>query len=87
MSTLVPYSGYLRLSLQPGQARRGGEDLLAGAARMLEGDLVQITVQHSTSSMGNLYGGQGKLVEAEKTHQQVLRGYKMALGAENHSHY
>lgn len=43
MSTLVPYLGCLWLSLQPGQGRRGREDLLAGAATIRERDLVKTT--------------------------------------------
>ena len=41
MSTVVFSLGYLWLSLQPGQARRGREDWLSGAATIRERDLVQ----------------------------------------------
>ena len=41
----------------------------------------------TVGNLGNLYGDQGKLVEAEKTYQRVLQGYEKALGPENILHY
>ena len=42
---------------------------------------------NTVKNLGNLYGDQGKLVEAETIYQRALQGYEKALGPGNTLHY
>jgi tetratricopeptide (TPR) repeat protein len=40
----------------------------------------------TVGNLGNLYGDQGKLAEAEQMYERALQGYEKALGADNTSY-